>query len=294
MTEGDDGKKSVARLARSGYVANKKLGAGLENQDGVDLGWDEDETPAPPEGRRSPWSLALGGICVVAAVFLVVWLAATVGERPVEMADPQASPADPALEVAQAFLAAGDVDARLAFVREQEVVRGHLDRYPEQALNGAVEDLRQMGRRMVDGVGVTAFAARFADGSFRMLSVVDEGVGPQVDWDSYARYCSAPWGDLISGAAAVCEVRVFVRPGEHFGGRFLDAEQWICFVLETPDCEHSLYAYAPAGSDLATRIQSSVMTTRDFRQHLTLRVKAEGSGLFEVEELLAVGWVVLE
>ncbi len=89
-------------------------------------------------------------------------------------------------------------------------------------------------------------------------------------------------------------MRVFVRPGEHFGGSFLDPERWVCFLLETPDFEGSLLAYAPAGSDLATRMRSAVMATRAFRQHMTLRVRAEGDGLFEVEELLAVGWLVLE
>lgn len=290
-----ESEKLEDRLSSPRYVADRNRGTRRKRRkkrDGVDLGWDQ--PVAPPKRGRSLWPLALGGFCVAAVLFLVVWLAATGRDRPVVVEEALASPADPALEVARAFLAAGGTDARLAFVRDREVVQGHLGSYPEQARSGVVENLRQMGHKVADGVEVTAFAARFADGSFRMLSVVDEGAGPLVDWDSYARYGSAPWGGLISGVADAAEVRVFVRPGEYFGGRFFDAERWVCFVLETPDFDGSLYAYAPAGGELAARMQSGVMATRDFRQHMTLRVKTEGGGLFEVEELLAVGWVVLE
>ncbi len=277
-------------------MINKNKGMQRGRRHGVDLGWDEPAAPA--KGGHSLWLLACGGIGVAAVVCLVVWMAATKREPPVAVAvtmtEPSVSPADRAAKVARVFVAASDVEERLTLVRAPEIVRGHLQRYPEQARSGAVENLRKFGHSVINGVKTTSFAARFADGSSRMLSVVDEGKGPLVDWDGYARYTSAPWSDLVNGLTAAGEARVFVHPGEHFGGRFLDAERWVCFLLRTPDFEGSLYAYAPTGSDLAKRIKSAVMATRNFRQRMTLQIKAEGDGLFEVEALLAVGWVVLK
>lgn len=78
-------------------------------------------------------------------------------------------------------------------------------------------------------------------------------------------------------------------------GQFRDRQKWTCFKLETPDSDRSIYAYAPAGSDLSKRIQTYVMKSRGFRQHMTLKIKSVNSSgkdaLFVVDELLAMGWV---
>lgn len=199
-------------------------------------------------------------------------------------------------EVAHAFLQESDARERLAYVRDPDAIKQHLASYPEQALNQSPKAVKYMGHSELNGSAVTAYAISFKDGSFRMLSVVQTGSGPKVDWDSYARYCSANWEDLFSGEAKSAEVRVFVRPGDYHAGQFRDRKKWTCFKLETPDSDRSIYAYAAAGSDLSKRMQTSVMKNRSFRQHMTLQIKSvDGSGkdaLFVVEELLAMGWLV--
>jgi len=198
-------------------------------------------------------------------------------------------------EVAHAFVAETDAEKRLAYVRDPELIKQHLPSYPEQARSHPAKDIKYMGHSELNGSVVSAYAAAFEDGSFRMLSVVQTESGPKVDWDSYARYGSASWQDLFSGKVESAEVRVFVRPGDYHVGQFRDRHQWTCFKLETPDNDRIMYAYAPAASDISKRMQTYVMKSRTFRQHMTLKIKSvDGSGknaLFVVDELLAMGWV---
>lgn len=198
-------------------------------------------------------------------------------------------------EVARSFASETDEEKRLSYVRTPDVIKQHLPNYPEQARSHPAKEIKLMGHRELNGSAVTAYAAAFEDGSFRMLAVVQTDDGPKVDWDGYARYCSASWEDLVSGKAVDAEVRVFVRPGDYHVGQFRDRQKWTCFKLETPDSDRSIYAYAPAGSDLSKRIQTYVMKSRGFRQHMTLKIKSVNcsgkDALFVVDELLAMGWV---
>ncbi|MFK7909823.1 MAG: hypothetical protein AB8F34_04390 [Akkermansiaceae bacterium] len=199
-------------------------------------------------------------------------------------------------EVACAFAAETDVIKRLPYVRNPEITKEHLPNYSEQARTHSAKDIKLMGHSELNGKAVTAYAAGFEDGSFRMLTVVQTDDGPKVDWDCYARYCSASWQDLFSGKAESAEVRVFVRPGDYHVGQFRDRTKWTCFKLETPDSDRSIYGYAPAGSPLSKRMQTYVMKSRGFRQHMTLKIKSvNDSGkdaLFVEDQLLAMGWVV--
>ena len=198
-------------------------------------------------------------------------------------------------ELAHAFIEETNVEKRLSYALNPEGVRGHLTSYTEQARSHPAQELKAMGHSEHGGRAVSSFAVKFADGSFRMLSIVQTDDGTKVDWDSYARYCSASWEDLFSGGAEEAEVRVFARPGDYYVGHFRDRGQWTCFKLETPDCDRSIYAYAPAGSDLSKRMQAYVMKSRNFRQHMTLKIRTEAEsgkeGQFVIEELLAMGWV---
>lgn len=199
-------------------------------------------------------------------------------------------------EVAHAFAAETDEEKRLAYARNPELAGRHLSRYPVQARSHPAKAIKLMGHSELNGRAVTAYAAAFEDGSFRMLAVVQTDAGAKVDWDCYARYASASWEDLFAGKAEAAEVRVFVRPGDYHVGQFRDRAKWTCFKLETPDSERSIYAYAPAGGSLGKRMQTAVMKSRGFRQHMTLRLssvnKSGKDALFVVDELLAMGWVV--
>lgn len=201
-----------------------------------------------------------------------------------------------ATEIAYAFMRETDIEKRLSYVSDPDAVRTRMADYPEQALSHPVEQLEPIGYSELEGKAVSSFSARFADGSYRMLCVIDTNEGPKVDMDSYARHCTASWQDLFTEKDQSAEVRVFVQPGDYHVGQFRNPEKWTCFLLKTPDCDQSIYGYAKAGSEVAKRMQTSVMGNESLRQHMTLKIKSlQGSGkqrLFVVEDLLAMGWVV--
>lgn len=198
-----------------------------------------------------------------------------------------------AQRVAGQFLACGDPQARLAFVRDPQAVAGRMQAYAPDALAGAGVIRRMLGHSAAERPA-TAFKVELAEGGWRMLEVVGTADGPKVDWDAYARYCSAGWEDLLAGVAPTAEVRVFVEPGDYFREPFGNEAEWTCFRLSTPDVPHAMWAYAPVGSPRETRLKAMVLAAPRFRQHMTLQVaRRAGTGaeaLFEIERVVAAGW----
>ena len=193
------------------------------------------------------------------------------------------------------FLAENDVEKRLEMVREPEEVRGHLDAYAKQALSGnEIRKVQKIGFKLMDGRKMMSFAVTFADGSMRLLNVIDDGDGPKVDWDSYARYGTASWQALLAdGAPNEGEVRVFVLPGDYYNPPFDDRTRWTSLRLESPELDRPVYAFAEG--DMAARMRALVMRSPNLRQHMVLRLKRHNGefdhALFSVDELVAVGWV---
>ena len=130
-----------------------------------------------------------------------------------------------------------------------------------------------------------------------MLNVVETPHGLRVDWDSYARFCSASWDRLLSGKAESAEVRVFVSPGDYHNFPFDDPQLWTCFRLMSPDLpeREDVFAYVKAGSVREREMKAVILSTPDYRQHMTLTIEshtaAGGKRLFEITRVLAVGWV---
>ncbi|PQJ29114.1 hypothetical protein [Rubritalea profundi] len=199
-------------------------------------------------------------------------------------------------EVARAFIAEINVEKRLTMVRNREVVKTHLSSYTEEALKEPGVEIREMMRRTFGDKERTSYAVSFTSGSLRLLNVLETDEGPKVDWDSYARYCSVSWDTLTNGESVdPALVRVFVRPGSHYAGEYLDQKKWLCFQLETPDCGETLYAYGKVGEENAEKMKEIVLRAKNYRQHMTLELEAkgklDGACLFEVKRLVTVGWV---
>lgn len=202
------------------------------------------------------------------------------------------SDADP---LARAFVSGIDEEKRLTLVRDAETVRGHLDRYPEDARTFSIKNMKLMGYSEMDGRRKCAYAVQLTNGNARLLTVIETEAGLKVDWDSYARYCSASWQDLCSGKVTEAEVRVYVKSGDHTAKPFDNVEQWTCFLLAEADSDRVFYGYAPKGSELAQQMLAAIMKNRSSRQHMTLKISSDGKSckerLFVVDELLAMGWV---
>lgn len=78
---------------------------------------------------------------------------------------------------------------------------------------------------------------------------------------------------------------------------FDDPQLCTCFRIMIPDLpeREDVFAYAVAGSVREQEMKAVVLSTPDYRQHMTLTIEshapAGGKRLFEITRALAVGWV---
>jgi len=198
--------------------------------------------------------------------------------------------------LAQAFADEADPQKRLALARVPEAVAAHLADYPEAALKGGVKSLRLLGAGRLLVPPRTAFVARMEGGGKRLLVVVEEDAGLRVDWDVFARYGTASWAALMAGEAGAADVRVFLRADNYYNEPFGDDSEWRAFQLTSPDVEQPMYAYAQVGSLREKYLMAVAATAPAAGSRMVLRIArrggSDGRHLFEIERLLAAGWVL--
>lgn len=201
----------------------------------------------------------------------------------------------PPREVAEAFVQALDSQERLQWVRNAERVRGHLAGYSHQALEEPVVELRDLGMVSNGREVVAGFGAIFADGSKRLVSVVPTDEGPRVDWDCYARYCSAAWEDILAGKVGAADIRVYAKPCDYYNYTYRDEARWDVYEMSSPDLDVVVYGYVAKGSREARILKSMVPEQTGDGLRMTLRValgKDDGQRRqLKIERVLAYSWV---
>ncbi|MCB1095288.1 MAG: hypothetical protein KDN22_06875 [Verrucomicrobiae bacterium] len=264
-------------------------------------GLNEWEEIASQKRKRPNVLLVAAGSAGILLFAAIVWKIAVTSSQPA-LSEKQPGSGEPvriqsAEEVARAFLEQTDPHSRLDWVRDREVVATHFPLYAEEALSHVPEHTELRGHHMENGLARTAFAVRFESGNFRLLNVVETHEGLRVDWDSYARYCSSSWDDLLSGRSTSAEVRVFVSPGDYHNVPFSDPQSWTCFRFMSPDLpeREDVFAYARIGTLREQEMKAAILNAPDFRQHMTLVIDSQeaagGKRMFEITLVLAVGWV---
>jgi hypothetical protein len=203
-----------------------------------------------------------------------------------------------AQEMAEAFLSALSVKERLALVRNPDEVLSWLSEAAEEVLAHPIvfRDLRAMGLASASGEArFHRFAVQMADGGMRMLCVVQTPRGPLVDYEAFARYGTARWGDLLEGAVGE-EIRVMARTGTYYQYQFGDETEWAAFDLTSPDWPGSLTGYARRDSPSAGTLAAIV--GKETKQRVTLKVRPEGESYLKrqvvIEKVIASGWVRTE
>jgi hypothetical protein len=202
-----------------------------------------------------------------------------------------------AKQFAKAFMLESDVEKRLKMVRSPEVIRTHLERYADEALDSPGLNMRWMSETIYGGRAMTAYSVELESGDFRLLNVLNTDDGLKVDWDSFARYSSVSWRILAGGySSGSAVVRVHVQPGFYYVGKYADQTKWLCFKLGTPDWRKPFYAYGRIEDEAMLRMAEVVKNAEKGGEYVTLKVsskpKKSGANILEVEELLAVGWVI--
>ncbi len=218
-------------------------------------------------------------------------------QAPVAIQDEVRGGLEAAEVLAKAFLAETDPEKRLAWVRNAEQVKARLADFPEEARSAAGEIEKTLGHQVDGGRSVTGFVVEFPTGNLRLLEVVGTPDGPRVDWDAYARHCSASWDDLWSGEAKRAVVRVFCEPSTERPEPFEDQGKWTCFRMSGPELPRAALGFATMGSVREAKMKQVILGTPKYRQRFTLEIvrhEGEDEPLFEITRCLAVGWILSE
>ena len=301
--------KVVHKLTRSGNVPSPltsqaaRANVDIENEP---LSFEREVVVRDSTGKGFTWRRLVGfliGIVLLGVVgyYGLVWIGST---QPEVASKPPAS--DPVLiksvefkedplEVALSFVNASDPQSRLKLVRNPDEVEERLSQYPEQALKDPVTELAQLGVVNQANMNVAGSSVVFEDGSKRNFPVVATEEGSLIDWDSYARYCSASWSDLLSGEADVAEVRVFAKPVAYYNYEFEDGNMWDGFQLSSPDLDGPVFGYAKEGTLVAEILNSTLPWTDSEGLRMTLRILSVGDSAknrqFLIDRVLAYDWV---
>lgn len=199
--------------------------------------------------------------------------------------------------VARAFLVETDPAKRLQWVCKAEEVKSRVEEYPDEARSEVGEIEKVLGHQTDGGRSVTGFVVAFPSGNLRLLEVIGTPDGPRVDWDAYARHCTASWESLWSGKEERAVVRVFCEPSTERPEPFENQSKWTCFRLSSPDLPQAALGFAATGSVREEKMKQVILGTPNYRQRFTLEiVRHEGKDepLFEITRCCAVGWILGE
>ena len=204
------------------------------------------------------------------------------------------------LDVADKFLQTSDPLERMKYARDPQRIAQILSSFPEQARSEIPTDTRLFDNFVNEEPGVQRIETVFKDGTYRSLFIVRTPEGPKVDWEAYARWSNAlqKWTaeaadpDFQRGEESAV-VRVFINIEFYYNFRFSDEEVWKSYRIKSRDLPDSVTAYAKADS-VAAKILSTELDTEGKR--MTLQLKSLPDDVrrkqFEIEKVLAVGWVI--
>jgi hypothetical protein len=157
--------------------------------------------------------------------------------------------------VALDYLRAHGWEQKARFVRESDRVlplmaewyRSHSDAgQPDAELFYAI--------RSGDLVNVMATFERSGNEP-AFLSLVKQGGGYKVDWETSSGYQHESWADLAARRpTAPVLLRCVIERGDYFNFEFSDPEKWLCFKMRYPRGPVTLYGYAERRSTLGAHL----------------------------------------
>lgn len=201
------------------------------------------------------------------------------------------------LAVARKFMAAGDVDAMLPWIRGGEPLRPVVADFlrARAPVAGAEERLQQMPPVVEGDLAYQSFGFVGSGGEGRIVAVVPTADGPKVDFKAYAEWSDVPFADLLAGKVTEArEVRLMLRPSSYYNYRFSDQSRFAAFDASAGSGGATVTLYAERGSPAGERLGGAM--ARLGLHPATLELRAlEGSekhAQFLITRLLALGYVV--
>jgi len=213
-----------------------------------------------------------------------------------------AAPANLSLEieaVAKAFLEAPSVAEASRWVRLPE------ETVPKIEAWLAGEPYKAPGFREISGdyeatsIGgreVFISVVRTGDFAEHKLNLVKEEAGLRVDWESWAGWSELPWDQFMREKPTEPKrFRVLLSESNYYNFSFKDDLQWVCYRLESPDGDKSLFGYAERGAELAARIHPmDGSERRDLLLKLKFPPDAKSDNQVIIDGVTGEGWIDLE
>jgi len=164
----------------------------------------------------------------------------------------------PPITVAKRFAGTSDIEERLKWTRNPEVIQTRVEDYPEEARTTASDQVSELNYINAEGLEYLSYLVKLPNGSRRFLCVVSTDNGPRVDWDAYARFGTETWNTILQGKCKTATVRVLPVSSSYYNGRYSDSNRWSAYTLRSPDLEAPLYGYIAKDSELDKHFNSGL------------------------------------
>lgn len=198
--------------------------------------------------------------------------------------------------VVEGFLGAPDSEEMMKFTRGGEIlelrIRDYYQEHPHvpftpRTISQSGQIIRSGDLWAVDVVlpdfTAKAIALQRIDGRFL------------VDWESWVGYSEVSWEEFQETRPRESKLfRILCSPVVYYNFDFMDDRKWRSFRIQSPDREHTLYAYVARFSPM-----ERVLLPPDRRRGMSLAVtvklrypgNAESANQVLIEEVVHAGWV---
>jgi hypothetical protein len=162
-----------------------------------------------------------------------------------------------ALDVLGSFLAAKNAEERLAYCFDSNRIHVAMEQYYKDEPDGPIAFT---GVTEIETVGgdILEFAVRLKDGSERRAFVLRRSGEYRVDWASFVGQGDMKFAELgVMRPTSPTLMRVWVRPGTHFGGAFADSKRLHCVELRPTEAIEGpvIHAYVEKSSMAGSAVE---------------------------------------
>ena len=129
-----------------------------------------------------------------------------------------------------------------------------------------------------------------------LLESTDSG-DALIDWETVVCYQPMNWDDFITQRPVdkALDFRVTAAPDDYYNHEFSDSGRWSCYRLTASGSDLCLFGYAPAGSDVDSRIKHEIEQDDSHKAKLILRLsrtpgQRSPTGVI-IDQLLSPRWL---
>ena len=202
------------------------------------------------------------------------------------------------------FIALKTWEERFPYVRFPEKVGPLMEAYYKSNPDGSLEPVVlqpeiSFFRRSDGEFALMQGESRAGDSPPRSLIFLIEMTGGEpeflFDWEVLVNYEPRPWEEFsATKSTQPSPYRVRISAGDYYNGHFLDKDKFAGFKVELLGRDDEIYAFAPRGSEIATRIErqlgAELAKTSTMVLNLRFPPGAEFDNLLEIDRIVRESW----